>query len=322
MNKFSAAVVGLGQVGQGYDYDSPDDSVILTHATALSFHRGFELIAGVDEDLAQRDLFEKKFSKPVYSGLKELQENHNPDIIALAIPTESHFSIFNSALLLHPIAIVCEKPVAQNFEEARQMIESAEASNCAVSVNYLRRFNPAIGKLKQMIDASEFGEIYKSTVWYTKGIQENGSHFIDLFNYLLGELHSVRILQSGRKWDNYDPEPDLLIRFGETDVCMLSGREERYSMGQFELIGTDGVVRYEDGKPIKIRYAQDDPVYAGYRNLGEKAEIENPSERNIWFTYDNLAEHLDKGVGIKSTLETATNTLRVIEEIITELNGN
>ncbi len=321
MNKLSATVVGLGQIGQGYDYDSKDNSVILTHSTALSLHRGFKLIAGVDSDPAQRERFERKFSKPAYSVLEELRQYHNPDIISLAIPTEMHFSIFNDALTLQPIGIVCEKPLARSIEEARLMINDVEALNCAVTVNYLRRFNPALGKLKEMMDASEFGVIYKGTVWYTKGIRENGSHFIDLFIYLLGEVQNVRILKTGRKWDNYDPEPDLLIRFGETDICMLAGREERYSLGQFELIGTDGVVRYEDGEPIKIRYAQDDPVYGGYRNLGEQIEIENPGERNIWFTYDNLAEHLEKGAVLKSTLETATNTLKIVEEIISRLEG-
>ncbi len=321
MNKLSAAVVGLGQVGQGYDYDSPDDSVILTHATALSFQRGFELIAGVDADPAQRERFEKKFSKPAYSGLEALKENHNPEVISLAVPTSMHFSIFNDALALHPKAIVCEKPVAENVEEAGQMIDAAESSNCAVSVNYLRRFNPAINKMKQLIESRNLGEIYKGTIWYTKGIKENGSHFIDLFMHLLGDVEEIRVLKPGRNWNDRDPEPDVLIRFDETDIYMLSGREERYSMGQFELIGTEGTVHYEDVKSLIIRYAQEDPVYVGYRSLGKQKEIENPGDRNIWFTYENLAEHLEMGAGLKSTLETATNTLKVVEEIIEKIDG-
>ena len=319
MNKLSAVVVGLGQVGLGYDYDNPDDSVILTHSTALYYHRRFDLIAGVDSDPAQCKRFEKKFSKPTYPDLGTLQQDHNPEIIVLAIPTEMHFSFFNDALALHPIGIVCEKPVATNVKKARMMIDAAKTSNCAVCVNYIRRFNPAIVELKGITDTFKLGEIYKSTVWYTKGIQENGSHFIDLLDYLLGEVQSVRVLQAGRKWNNHDPEPDLLIRFGDTDVYMLAGREERYSFGQFELIGTNGLAWYEDSKPIVIKFAQKDPVYAGYRNLGESEKIENPSERNIYFTYDNFAEHLDKGVDMKSTLETATNTLKVIEEIKSQL---
>ena len=321
MNKLSAAVVGLGQVGQGYDYDSLDDSVILTHATALFFHRGFELVAGVDTDPAQCERFKEKFSKPAYSGLEALKENHNPEVISLAVPTSMHFPVFNDALALHPKAMVCEKPVAENVDEAERMIGAAEASNCTVCINYLRRFNPAIGKLKEMMDTFGFGEVHKGTAWYTKGIQENGSHFIDLFRYLLGEVKSVRILKTGRKWGNYDPEPDLLIRFGDTDVYMLAGREECYSMGRFELIGTNGTVRYEDSKPIKTMYAQDDQVYSGYRNLGEHAKIENPSDRNIYFTYDNLLEHLETNAVLQSTLETATDTLRIVKKIVSQLKG-
>ena len=53
MNKYSAAIIGLGQVGQGYDYTSNDESVILTHASALKYHNGFDLIlAGENRDPA------------------------------------------------------------------------------------------------------------------------------------------------------------------------------------------------------------------------------------------------------------------------------
>lgn len=319
MNKLSAAVVGLGQVGQGYDYDSPDDSVILTHATALFFHRGFELIAGVDTDPAQCERFEKKFSKPAYSGLEALKENHNPEVISLAVPTSMHFPIFNDALALHPKAIICEKPVASEVREAEQMVALAENLNCTVIVNYLRRFNPAVNTLKKLIKGKKLGDIYKGTAWYTKGIIENGSHFIDLFIFLLGNVKGVQILEPGRKWDDCDPEPDVLIRFGETDIYMLAGREEHYCMGKFEMVGTNGQIQYEDDQPIRIRYAEDDPVYAGYRNLGMAEEIENTANRNMWFMLENLIEHLNKRVCLKSTLETSTNTLRLVERLIEEI---
>jgi predicted dehydrogenase len=321
LNKLKSVVVGLGQVGQGYDYDSLDNSVILTHAKALSVHNGFELVAGIDTNLDQRKRFEKKFSKPAFSCFKKLKENYKPDVFSIATPLPTHFSIFNEALMLHPKAIICEKPVAENLNEALQMIDAVETSNCAVTVNYFRRFNPAIIKLKEKIENADFGEIYKITAWYTKGIQENGSHFIDLFHFLLGQAKSFEILKTGRRWNNCDPEPDLLIHFDDTDVYIFAGREECYYMGGFELIGTKGMVHYVDGQPIKMCFSQDDPVYPDYKNLGKKTEIKNPSEKNIWYTYDNLAEFFKNGTALQSTLRTATSTLKIVEKILLQL-GN
>ena len=317
--QLTSVVIGLGQIGQGYDYNNNDESIILTHASAFHFHPEFELIAGVDPDANKRQQFEKKFSVPAYPGLDDLQKRHEPEIISLAVPTDLHYSIFGDALSLCPKAILCEKPIAIQVAEAEQMVALAEDSNCAVIVNYLRRFNPAINTLKKHIKSKKLGDIYKGTAWYTKGIVDNGSHFIDLFIFLLGEVQEIQILKHGRKWHSRDPEPDVLIRFGQTDIYMLAGREEHCCMGQFELLGTKGKIQFEDDQPIKIRYAEDDPIYPGYKNLGIEEEIENPSNRNIWFTLENLAEHLNRGSRLKSTVESSTNTLRVVERIIEEI---
>ena len=318
-NKLSSVVIGLGQIGQGYDYHSGDASMILTHASAFFLHPEFELIAGVDQDSYQRKRFENKFSRPAYHSFEALKVNHQPEIISIAVPTKFHFPIFKKALTLQPKAIICEKPVASQVREAEQMVALAENPNCAVIVNYLRRFNPAVNTLKKLIWGKKLGDIYKGTAWYTKGIIENGSHFIDLFIFLLGNVKGVQILEPSRKWDDCDPEPDVLIRFGETDIYILAGREEHYCMGKFEMVGTNGQIQYEDDQPIRIRYAGDDPVYAGYRNLGMAEEIENTANRNMWFTLENLIEHLNKRVRLKSTLETSTNTLRVVERVIEEI---
>ena len=77
----------------------------------------------------------------------------------------------------------------------------------------------------------------------------------------------------------------------------------------------------EDDKPIKIYLSQDDPVYTGYRNVSQKNEIENPGDRNIWFTYDNLAQYLEDGNTLQSTIETGISTLKVVERIILQLDN-
>ena len=316
MSKLTVALIGLGKVGQGYDFDSSDDSVILTHATAIEYHPKFELIAGVDVDQNQRNRFEKKFSKPAFNNFQELYLEHNPDVVSIAVPTRMHSLFFQDVISFNPKAIVLEKPVAESVAEAQKMLRIAKANDSVVSVNYLRRFNPALVKLKKKIHEGKFGEIYKGFAWYTKGIIENGSHFVDLFQWLLGESKSVQVMKSGRKWDDHDPEPDVCIRFGEADIYLLSGREENYCMGSFELVGTNGMIHFEDGKSIKMYFAQEDPVYAGYRNIGNEQIIANKEDKNMWYAYDNLANHLESGEILNSTLETGINTLKTVEKII------
>ena len=321
MNKFSAAIIGLGQVGQGYDYTSNDESIILTHASALKYHSGFDLISAVDHNLNECERFEKKFSKPAYTSIKELYSEFQPDVVSISVPTNFHFEVFKEVISYKPKAVILEKPVASSEKEAKQMVKIAKDANCKVSVNYIRRYNPAIVELKKIIDQGKFGEIYKGVIWYTKGLINNGSHFIDLLIWLFGNITSVRVIKTGRRWDNKDPEPDLCICFGVTEIYMLAGREEKYYMGSLNLIASDGVITYEDGHDIMVQYSQDDPQYPKYKGLSKTINIPNPSEKNIWYLYENLVCHFKNGASISSNLDTATITLSSVMEIINKLKG-
>ena len=321
MSKLTAVVVGLGQVGQGYDYESQDDSVILTHAAALDAHPSFELVGGVDTARSKREQFEKKYARPTYATLGECCAGFCPDVISIAVPTAAHSRVFHEALSHQPKALVLEKPVASSIGEAEKMLEAAARTNCPVSVNYLRRFNPALRELKQSIDDQKLGTLYKGVAWYTKGLVENGTHFLDLFHWILGEVTSIEVVTVGRRWNNVDPEPDLCLRFGETTMHLLAGREEEYSMGRFDLVGTNGVVQYEDGHPIRLSYSQEDPIYPSYRNLSETYEIKNPGDRNIFFVYENLVRSLLESATVPSNLQTATSTLRLVRKIVEHIEG-
>ena len=41
-------MVGLGQIGMGYDYKLNDEKYILTHCQTINIHPDFELVGGVD----------------------------------------------------------------------------------------------------------------------------------------------------------------------------------------------------------------------------------------------------------------------------------
>ena len=215
-----------------------------------------------------------------------------------------------------PKAIVLEKPVASNYSDAKELLKISTDRGIQVSVNYLRRFNPALKSLKDIITRKELGKIYKGVAWYTKGIANNGSHFIDLFTWLLGDVTSIKVLNNNRNWSDTDPEPDLCIRFGCTDMYMLSGHEESFYMGKFELIGDKGVTFYEDGQPIDVHLSQNDKVYSGYKELVKDSQIENPSEINMSFIYNNLFDHLVNGAQVVSNIDTATKTMLTVQNIL------
>jgi len=316
MKTFSSVIIGLGAIGQGYDYDHEGSDLILTHAAGFLHHPGYDLIAGVDPSPRQRDRFEKKYSRPCYKDIDTLYSDHRPEVISLAVPTHLHFPICKEVLAHSPRAVLCEKPIAANTREAREMVSLAESKSCALLVNYMRRFDPGVIELNKILNDEAIGSLYKINVWYSKGLVNNGSHYLDLLLFLLGEVARVQIIDRGRLWAESDPEPDLLIQIGEIPVYFLALREECYSFGEIIFWGTKGMVRYtERGRVIEIRKAQPDPFFSGYQML-QKEKTTVPSElgRALWHVVDGLYRHLTLQTKINSDGKSASETLAVIEQ--------
>ena len=69
--KLSTVIVGLGQVGMGYDLSlGPASSNINTHAKACAFHSGFHLLSGVDPEYEKRRSFERECGVESYIDVK------------------------------------------------------------------------------------------------------------------------------------------------------------------------------------------------------------------------------------------------------------
>ena len=321
MKHYTAAVIGLGRIGQGFDYDRCDEAVIATHASAYARHPGYELLAAVDPDPFQRERFEAKFQRPAYADLPSLTALHRPDVFSIAVPVDQHLPVFQDIIRYKPAAIICEKPIAVSVAGAKLMQTLAEDHQCSLAVNYMRRFEPGSIALRRIIRSGELGGFFKGIVWYSKGLLNNGSHFIDLLHFWLGRVTHVEVMEEGRRWDGLDPEPDVCIRFDKTPVYFLSGREECFSVGEINLFGSGGMIRYtESGNRIELSRTRPDPVFEGYTILSpDKEIIATDLKRYQWHVLEGLYSHLTGGEELNSNGNTATETLEVVELVCSRL---
>ncbi|HJO92920.1 MAG TPA: Gfo/Idh/MocA family oxidoreductase [Victivallales bacterium] len=313
--QFTAAVIGLGNIAQGYDYSSTDDSIILTHATAYYYNESYDLLGGVDLNKHNRKRFEQKFKVRSFDCLNELMIEQKPDVISIAVPTKIHFDIFNKIISYTPKAIVCEKPIADSLSKAKKMINLARENGCVLLVNYLRRFEPGTNKLKNMISEGVFGDIYKGRVWYTKGLFNNASHFIDLLIYFFGNATKINIINKGRCWNGNDPEPDFNIEFGDIRITFLSGRHEYFEHNKFELLATKGIIKYGKGK-IEYFLTEEDPQYENYTILSSQGKnIKTDFRRSQFYAFEQLANNLRQKIPLVSDGNTAIQTMNVLDKI-------
>lgn len=109
-------------------------------------------------------------------------------------------------------AVLCEKPLARDAQEARTMLEAVEAAGAVNMCAFNYRFMPAVRRARDLIDAGHIGDIlhfrgtYRQSwgssseaVWrFDKDVAGGGalgdlaSHVVDIARYLVGEIARVK----------------------------------------------------------------------------------------------------------------------------------
>lgn len=187
---YNVLIVGLGSISLLYDYEKPD--VTWTHARALSEHNGFNIIAGIDPEKCNRDLFVNAYQHDAYSDLISFFEANEEsiDLVVIATPTESHATTYNT-LMANQYAKKCklvlmEKPVASNVSELK-LLMNRSGDVPVIMVNLFRLFQ---GHLNIYLERLSNSRIFDIQVNYSKGLLHNGIHFFTLLNKYFGECRS------------------------------------------------------------------------------------------------------------------------------------
>ncbi|MDP2030671.1 MAG: Gfo/Idh/MocA family oxidoreductase [Thiobacillus sp.] len=313
-------VIGLGQIGMASDQDLDPMAHVHTHARAFHQHPAFELLAGVDADAQRREEFQHTYGRPAFANVADALESASPDVVVIAVPTSMHSAVLKQVLATcRPRAILCEKPLSYDINEAREMVSLCEQANCQLFINYVRRADPAVREIKRRLDSGQIATPLKGVVWYSKGLFNNGSHFFDLLQYWLGEMQSFQLVQRGRTWGE-DPEPDLAVTFANGRIHFLAAREEDFSHYTVELVSPNGRLRYDlGGERVLWQPAVASVSAPGYTVLDPVEQgIPNALSRIQWYVADQLAVAL---LGQPAAVCTGSEALRTIEHLTSIKNA-
>jgi predicted dehydrogenase len=143
---------------------------------------------------------------------KAVVNSREIDVVDINTPNDSHAEIAIAAAKAGK-HILCEKPLAMNVPECKEMLDAAKKAGVVHMVCHNYRRIPAIALAKKMIDEGAIGEIYHYYARYAqdwivdpkfplvwrlqKGISGSGTHgdinahIIDLARYLVGEFKEV-----------------------------------------------------------------------------------------------------------------------------------
>ncbi len=303
----------------GYDLHLDPALHVYSHTRAFSLHPEFNLLAAVEPDEKKQEAFIQTYKSPVYSDVDSALAQHQPDVIVIAVSTQLHAETLYKVLdKSNPKVILCEKPLSYNSDDARKMVQLCEAKGVKLYVNYMRRSDPGVIKIKKLIDSGECQIPIKGVVWYSKGFLHNGSHFFNLIEYWLGPMENYSLLERGRLWDGVDPEPDVRVKFNKGTVIFLSAWEEAFSHYTIELLSMSGRIRYEQqGAMIQWQSVKDDPVYKGHKLLAPNSEeISSDMARSQWNVINQLSQVMSGQDGYLCAGSDALNTLENMSLIL------
>lgn len=147
-----------------------------------------------------------------FDNYRDMLESGEIDAVSIAAPPHLHHNMVLLACEcgLH---VLCEKPMARNAAEARDMVRMARETGVGHALAYMRRYEPVRRKVKELVDSGFLGQVhsvsviaYRSTLanqdarnfsWLMErekggGVAASvGSHFVDALRWWFGEIHGV-----------------------------------------------------------------------------------------------------------------------------------
>ena len=114
--------------------------------------------------------------------------------------------------------------------------------NKIISINYFRRWNKDIIKLKRELNSKKFSQIKKINIKYTKSLLNNGLHLVDLCLYLIGKPDEVNNIKKNNfkyKDKNYGYDFNFVYKKRNIEVTFQNLPGLNYVFIDFEIFFED-----------------------------------------------------------------------------------
>lgn len=183
----------------------------------------------------------------------------------------------------HRLPVLCEKPLAMNAHESEEMIAAMRAARVSLYTGFCYRFSPSALKIRDLVREKAIGQVRSLRLIYIWGV--HGKYELDeQGNQVIQKRREGRMLEGGPMIDCGTHQIDLAKFWLGSEVVSFTGRgawvedypapdhvwlhmdhangahtcvEMSYSYHHttkhrkfefiYELIGTEGVIRYNTG---------------------------------------------------------------------------
>ncbi len=291
MQRLSIGLIGGGFMGRAHTLAFRGAAAVFS----LSREPHFEIVADATDKLAQATAASLGFARGT-GDWRSLVAEPAVDLVDITTPNVLHKPMALAAIAAGK-HVYCEKPLAPTAEEAKAMVDAAEAAGVKtfVGFNYLK--NPMAALARDIVQSGEIGEVVNFRGIHAEdymadpatpfswrldpasgsgALGDLGSHLISMARFLVGDIVSVcgqletvvkeRPVRAGEpetRTIDQDDQARALVRFanGAGGVIEASwvaaGRKMQLA---YEITGSRGAIAFTQERMNELKlYAPSQP---------------------------------------------------------------
>tara|TARA_B100002003_G_C14099267_1_gene528684 strand:- start:44 stop:1027 length:984 start_codon:yes stop_codon:yes gene_type:complete len=262
MTIINAGIIGCGQIGGGYDEEMLDNN-IRTHVKAYKQNPHVDLKSVSDVDQQRLNQFAENWEvENRYTDYEEMLKNEMIDILSICTKPVNRFEMIRKAVDTGVRLIFCEKPLADSLDEGQKIIDYCYSNNVKLAVNYKRRWDVFHQQVKNNIINGEYGKPESFYCTYVRGVNNYGTHIIDLIRFFLGEIDWVWAYDRINEKEN-DPSIDayLLTKSG-VGCFLISSNRDNFDLFEYSMLFSRKKIEFKkEGSLAMVYELSDNPDY-------------------------------------------------------------
>ena len=248
MNKLKVGIIGTGSISN-------------EHIQAYLKNPRVELYAFCDINPDQLAMMAEKYGVTrTFTDYNEMLSDPELDAVSVCTWNSVHAPATIAALNAGK-HVLCEKPMALNAEEARQMKEAADRNGKLLMIGFVRRYGNDCKIMEDFVNSGYFGDIYYSKATYLRRngnpggwfgdksrsgggpLIDLGVHVIDLTRYLMGKPRPVSVYCA--TFQKLFNRPNII---SDGKAYTSSSREEKVICDVEDL--ATAMIRYDNGSVL------------------------------------------------------------------------
>ncbi|NLF29690.1 MAG: Gfo/Idh/MocA family oxidoreductase [Planctomycetes bacterium] len=206
------------------------------HAQRFAAHTDrLKVVAAVDVRLEQAravaDLIDGAVAAEDYRDVLP-----DVDAVLLATPHQLHHAMAMDCLAAGK-HVLLEKPLANTRSECLDLVAASQRSGTVLMVAYCMRYHPLLRRVKELLDARTYGEVFQMSIWTEQltvldsdnfgrwamdvhnlgggQLFSHGCHYIDLLMWYLGDpIEGVHVgTRTGTPWMTMEGTSNVALKF-------------------------------------------------------------------------------------------------------------